>query len=133
MHVVEKQITADIFHAAQLPLVVPENNIDHVGFGGQSELWQSCENITQKKWNWKKKDCQKHNFQLKWKDETGRAWNAKNTTESLFKVMIDKAMPQEVQKHHVDVCRIKIECHRLLNMLCIMWNKGEKLLKKKKN
>uniref|UniRef100_A0A672GYV7 Hook microtubule-tethering protein 1 n=1 Tax=Salarias fasciatus TaxID=181472 RepID=A0A672GYV7_SALFA len=37
-------------------------------------------------------------FQRKWREETGSAWNVNETTQCLFKVMVKKAMPQEVQK-----------------------------------
>ena len=39
-----------------------------------------------------------HAFQTKWREETGNVWNINDTTKSLFKVMVKKAMPQEVQK-----------------------------------
>lgn len=39
-----------------------------------------------------------HAFQRRWREETGGAWNVNSTTESLFKVMVKKAMPLEVQK-----------------------------------
>ena len=37
-------------------------------------------------------------FQKRWREETGSNWNSNNTTESLFKVMVKKALPPEVQK-----------------------------------
>lgn len=39
-----------------------------------------------------------HNFQRKWSDETGSAWNVNGISEMLFKLMLKKAMPSEVQK-----------------------------------
>lgn len=39
-----------------------------------------------------------HIFQRKWKEETGNAWNANNTTESLLKPIVKKSLPQQMQK-----------------------------------
>ena len=110
MHIAGKHITEEILLAAQLPTLVAGNRADDVGFGGfRNQVWAELRKQYPEKMDPSKLDGEAlkdgespskflHDFQRKWRDETGSAWNANDTTKSLFKVMVKKAMPQEVQK-----------------------------------
>ncbi|KAM3622627.1 uncharacterized protein V6R79_001318 [Siganus canaliculatus] len=110
MHVAGKQMTEEVFLDAQLPLVVRGNTADHIGFGGHRNfIWTQLRRHYPEKMDPTKLEGEALNetecpakflrdFQRKWKEETGSVWNANNTTQSLFKVMVKKAMPLEVQR-----------------------------------
>lgn len=110
MHMAGKTVTEEVFAAAQLLAVVQGNAADHVGFGGhRNQIWAELRKQYPEKMDPTKLEGEKltdgecpakflHNFQRKWKEETGEAWNANLTTQSLFKLMVKKAMPVEVQK-----------------------------------
>ena len=38
-----------------------------------------------------------HDFQRKWKEETGSEWNTNEASKALFKLYVNNAMPKEVQ------------------------------------
>lgn len=83
---------------------------DGIGFSGhRTRVWAELRRLYPEKMDPSKLDGERLkddecptkfliNFQKKWRDETGSAWNTNDTTKSLFKVMIKKTMPPEVQK-----------------------------------
>ncbi|CAK6964818.1 uncharacterized protein LOC124463065 [Scomber scombrus] len=110
MHVAGKHTAEEIFLNANLALVVTENQADHIGFNGfRGNVWTQVRNQYPEKMDpsklegeiLKDGECPAkflRTFQTKWREETGNVWNINDTTKSLFKVMVKKAMPQEVQK-----------------------------------
>lgn len=110
MHIIGKYAAEEVFLGANLGALVGGNAADHVGFNGhRNSIWRELRKHYPEKMDpsklegemLKDDDCPAkflHSFQRKWREETGGAWNANSTTESLFKVMVKKAMPSEVQK-----------------------------------
>ncbi len=95
MHIIGKHITKEIFVAAGLPMVVSGNRVDDVGFGGhRTKVWKQLREQYPDKMDPSKlhgetlKDSDNPStflcdFQQKWRDETGSAWNINDTTKSL--------------------------------------------------
>lgn len=110
MYVAGKQNTKEIFTDAGLSAAYGTNINDGVEFGGyRSRVWEQLRKHYPGKRDPSKlegetlgeDECPSkflHNFQKRWKEETGEAWNANKTTQSLFKMMVKKAMPEEVQR-----------------------------------
>ncbi|KAL7400975.1 hypothetical protein ABVT39_021042 [Epinephelus coioides] len=110
MYVAGKQTTKEIFTDAGLNAAFGTNVNDGVEFGGyRSRVWEQLRKHYPAKRDPSKlegetmgeDECPSkflHNFQKRWKEETGEAWNANKTTQSLFKMMVKKAMPEEVQR-----------------------------------
>lgn len=138
MHLVGKQKTRELLEAAGLKGAVESDTINELPFGGyKTATWAQLRIHYPEKMDLSKLEGEQlkddeyplkflHNFQRKWKEETGSAWNANNTTESLFKMIVKKSLPQQVQKkleevvglmkmdwplfsehvvHHVEQCR----------------------------
>lgn len=110
MHEIGKSTTEEIFQGAQLNAAVKGNTGDGVGFNGHcNNMWADLRKQSPEKMDpsilegekLKEEECPAkflRSFQNKWREETGSAWNTNSTTQSLFKVMVKKAMPQEGQK-----------------------------------
>lgn len=110
MYVAGKQTTKEIFTDAGLNAAFGTHINDGVEFGGyRSRVWEQLRKHYPAKRDPSKlegetmgeDECPSkflHNFQKRWKEETGEAWNANKTTQSLFKMMVKKAMPEEVQR-----------------------------------
>lgn len=138
MHVAGKHVTVEIFTSARLPALGIENALDPVPFGlHRNDVWKELRKQFPEKMDASKlegevlKDDESPSkflrlFQRTWREETGSQWNANIATENIFKMMVKKAMPQEVQKrldtvvglakmpwelyeehivHHVERCR----------------------------
>ncbi|KAL7374813.1 hypothetical protein ABVT39_007504 [Epinephelus coioides] len=110
MYVAGKQTTQEILTDAGLTAAFGTNINDGVEFGRyRSRVWAQLRKHYPAKRDPSKlegetmgeDECPSkflHNFQKRWKEETGEAWNANKTTQSLFKMMVRKAMPEEVQR-----------------------------------
>ncbi|XP_078018800.1 uncharacterized protein LOC144458255 [Epinephelus lanceolatus] len=110
-YVAGKQTTKEIFTDAGLSTAIGTNVNDGVNFGGyRSRVWQQLRAHYPAKRDPSKPEGETmgedecpskflHSFQKRWKEETGEAWNANKTTQSLFKMMVKKAMPEDVQRH----------------------------------
>ncbi|KAL7375428.1 hypothetical protein ABVT39_017142 [Epinephelus coioides] len=110
MYVAGKQTTQEIVTDAGLTAAFGTNINDGVEFGRyRSRVWAQLRKHYPAKRDPSKlegetmgeDECPSkflHNFQKRWKEETGEAWNANKTTQSLFKMMVKKAMPEEVQR-----------------------------------
>ncbi|KAL7401359.1 hypothetical protein ABVT39_026909 [Epinephelus coioides] len=110
MYVAGKQTTQEILTDAGLTAAFGTNINDGVEFGRyRSRVWAQLRKHYPAKRDPSKlegetmgeDECPSkflHNFQKRWKEETGEAWNANKTTQSLFKMMVKKAMPEEVQR-----------------------------------
>ena len=110
MHVAGKHITDEILDNAGLAMAARGHTVDSVGFDGhRPRVWEHLRRHYPEKMDpsklegemLKDEECPTkflHNFQRKWKDETGSAWNVNDTTKNLFKLMVKKTMPAEVQK-----------------------------------
>lgn len=106
---IRRKKTHDIFTAAKLPQVIDSNMADHVGFGGhRSVRWAEVSKLYPEK-SYSKLEGETlkdnvcpskflHTFQRRWREETGSACNTNLTTERLFKLMVKKAPPPQVQK-----------------------------------
>lgn len=129
MHTAGKHTT----EGEDLPLVVTGNRANGVGFNGhRNQVWAELRKQYPEKMDLSKLEGEKlkdnecpakflRSFQTRWRKGTGSAWKSNNTTQSLLKVMVKKAMPQEVQKRLDNVVRL-IRCsgHCLLNIWCTM-------------
>ncbi|KAL7381783.1 hypothetical protein ABVT39_011217 [Epinephelus coioides] len=114
-YVAGKQITQEIFTEASVGAAIGNNYSDDVDFGQyRSKVWRQLRKHYPAKRDPSKlegetlgeNECPSkflHTFQKKWKEETGEAWNANKTTQSLFKMMVKKAMPESVQRSLEDV------------------------------
>ncbi|KAL7384710.1 hypothetical protein ABVT39_007187 [Epinephelus coioides] len=114
-YVAGKQITQEIFTEANVGAAIGNNYSDDVDFGHcRSKVWRQLRKHYPAKRDPSKlegetlgeNECPSkflHTFQKKWKEETGEAWNANKTTQSLFKMMVKKAMPESVQRRLEDV------------------------------
>ena len=110
MHMAGTAATEEVFKGAHMPAVLLGNSHDPLGFNGyRSRIWAQLRKQYPEKMDPSKLEGERlrdeecpakflRSFQNKWREETGGAWNENSTTESLFKVMAKKAMPQEVQK-----------------------------------
>ncbi|KAL7384178.1 hypothetical protein ABVT39_025661 [Epinephelus coioides] len=110
MYVAGKQTTKEILTDAGLNAAFGTNLNDGVEFGRyRSRVWEQLRKHYPAKRDpsklegetMREDECPSkflHNFQKRWKEETGEAWNANKTTQSLFKMMVKKAMPEEVQR-----------------------------------
>ncbi|KAL7379521.1 hypothetical protein ABVT39_000682 [Epinephelus coioides] len=109
-YVAGKQTTKEIFTESHLGTAIGTNVHDGVSFGDyHSRVWQQLRAHYPAKRDPSKlegetmgaDECPSkflHSFQKRWKEETGEAWNANKTTQSLFKMMVKKAMPEDVQR-----------------------------------
>ncbi|KAL7392045.1 hypothetical protein ABVT39_018759 [Epinephelus coioides] len=109
-YVAGKQTTLEIFTDARLSAAIGSNAYNDESFGHhRSRVWQQLRAHYPAKRDPSKlegetmadDECPSkflHNFQKRWKEETGEAWNANKTTQSLFKMMVKKAMPEDVQR-----------------------------------
>ncbi|KAL7369448.1 hypothetical protein ABVT39_005278 [Epinephelus coioides] len=114
-YVAGKQITQEIFTEANVGAAIGNNYSDDVDFGHyRSKVWRQLRKHYPAKRDPSKlegetlgeNECPSkflHTFQKKWKEETGEAWNANKTTQSLFKMMVKKAMPESVQQRLEDM------------------------------
>ncbi|KAL7382289.1 hypothetical protein ABVT39_020133 [Epinephelus coioides] len=105
-----KQNTKDIFTDSHLSAAIGSNSSDWLDFGGyRASVWRQLRVYYPAKRDPSKlegetmgeDECPSkflHSFQKRWKEETGEAWNANKTTQSLFKMMVKKAMPEDVQR-----------------------------------
>ncbi|KAL7382642.1 hypothetical protein ABVT39_025623 [Epinephelus coioides] len=103
-YVAGKQITQEIFTEANVGAAIGNNYSDDVDFGHyHSKVWRQLRKHYPAKRDPSKlegktlgeNECPSkflHTFQKKWKEEKGEAWNANKTTQSLFKMMVKKAM-----------------------------------------
>ncbi|KAL7405332.1 hypothetical protein ABVT39_027323 [Epinephelus coioides] len=117
-YVAGKQATKEIFTEAHLSTAIGTNMHDGVNFGDyHSRVWQQLRAHYPAKRDPSKlegetmgeDECPSkflHSFQKRWKEETGEAWNANKTTQSLFKMMVRKAMPEDVQRRLEGVVRL---------------------------
>ncbi|KAJ8411114.1 hypothetical protein AAFF_G00181490 [Aldrovandia affinis] len=83
---------------------------DHVGFNGfRTRVWAEIRRLYPDKLDPSKLEGEQlkegesvpkflHTFQRRWREETGSPWNANDTTQNLFKLMLKKSLPQQVQK-----------------------------------
>lgn len=111
MHIISKHTAEEIFAGAGLLALIEGNTMDHSTFNPhRNRIWAELRKHFPEKMDpsklegetLKADECPAtflHAFQRKWREETGNAWNANNTTESLFKVMVKKALPLDIQKH----------------------------------
>lgn len=118
--------------------MVTSNRYDDVGFGGfRNRVWAALRRQFLERMDPTKLEGEVlaqseypknflRNFKQKWRDETGSAWNANNTTQSLFKAIVKKAMLQEVQKHLDGVVGLmKMEWPLFQSMLSIKCDRAE--------
>ena len=109
MHRAGKNIAEEILEDAQLGMVARGNSADDASFGPhRGKVWEQLRKHFPEKMDPSRLEGEMlgegecptkflHSFQRKWKDATGSVWNANDTTRSLFKMMVKKAMPPEVQ------------------------------------
>lgn len=109
MHLAGKHITEEIFEATGLGHLSKGNMSDQFGFC-RRKVWDELRKQFPEKMDASKLEGDKlkneecpakflHNFQRRWREETGSAWDANKTTENFFKSMMKKALPLEVQKN----------------------------------
>ncbi|KAL7374232.1 hypothetical protein ABVT39_024438 [Epinephelus coioides] len=109
-YVAGKQTTHDMFVEARLSHAATSNTYDDEDFGTHhNRVWQQLRKQYPEERDpsklegetLKDDECSSrflHNFQQRWKEETGEAWNANKITQSLFKMMAKKAMSEDVQR-----------------------------------
>ncbi|KAL7384070.1 hypothetical protein ABVT39_023561 [Epinephelus coioides] len=109
-HIKGKQTSLEIFTDIRLSAAIGNNVYDDESFGHyRSWVWQQLRAHYPAKRGPSKPEGETmaddecpskflHSFQKRWKEETGEAWNANKTTQSLFKMMVKKPMPEDVQR-----------------------------------
>ncbi|KAL7392773.1 hypothetical protein ABVT39_001356 [Epinephelus coioides] len=114
-YVAGKQTTQEIFTEANVGAAIGNNYSDDMDFGQcRSKVWRQLRKHYPAKRDPSKLEGETlgknkcpskflHTFQKKWKEETGEAWKANKTPQSLFKMMVKKAMPESVQRRLEDV------------------------------
>ena len=105
-----KHAADKIFEKANLPKVVTGNIADEVGFGGhRNQIYEQLRIAFPQKLDPTKLQSESlkdeesphkflHNFQKRWREETGEPYDANKTTEQMFMLYAKNSMPPEFVK-----------------------------------
>lgn len=144
MKIVGQQMAAEIFEDGSAKALNDNHYHDTKPFGHyRTKVWEALRNkYPSKKYSSKLqrqtlKDGENpaqflHEFQRKWKEETGSNWNTNEASKALFKLYVKKAMPKEVRNKLNQVVGL-MEMDWPVFSEYIMWTHTELKSRAKKN